>query len=162
VTITEWHEDIQSTLSSLAAFFGCFYHWVLLVNRVVCGVYYGLSDCSPLRELCYEAPIQTVALPKILLCWRVQITCDRNRKGFLTHEQKYRRAYCGAPALLASNLRPRRITLGQSRTGDLPWKQNGVVDRLRYLTAQAFASDVVGSKMLPGVYPTQSRLLRRR
>jgi len=75
---------------------------------------------------------------------------------------KCRRAYCGAPALLASNLRPRRITLGQSQNCDLPRKQKGLVDRLRHLTAQNFASDVVGAEMLPSVNPAQPRLLCRR
>jgi hypothetical protein len=54
------------------------------------------------------------------------------------------------------------ITLGQSQDCDLPGKQKGLVDRLRHLTAQTFACDVVGAEMLPGVNPTQSRLLRRR
>jgi hypothetical protein len=63
---------------------------------------------------------------------------------------------------IASNLRSQRITLGQSQNCDLPGKQKGLVDRLRHLTAQTFASDVVGAEMLPGVNPAQSRLLRRR
>src|SRR5260370_14577319 len=54
------------------------------------------------------------------------------------------------------------ITLGQSQDCDLPGKQKGLVDRLRHLTAQTFASDLVGAEMLPGVNPAQSRLLRRR
>jgi hypothetical protein len=82
--------------------------------------------------------------------------------SFSDHAKSGRRAYCGAPALLASNLRPRRITLCQSQNCDLPRKQNGLVDRLRHLTAQTFASDVVGAEMLPSVNPAQSRLLRRR
>jgi hypothetical protein len=58
-------------------------------------------------------------------------------------QRKCQRAYCGAPALLTSNLRPWRITLAQSQNCDSPWKQNGLVDRLRHLTAQTFASDMV-------------------
>ena len=77
-------------------------------------------------------------------------------------KRKCRRAYCGAPALSASILRPRQIKLGRSQSHDLPRKQNGLVDRLRHLTAQTFASDVVGAEMLPSVNPAQSRLLRRR
>src|ERR1700730_12764412 len=56
----------------------------------------------------------------------------------------------------------RRITLVESQNYDLFRKQNGLVDRLRHLTAQTFASDVVGAEMLPRVDPAQSRLLRRR
>ena len=48
------------------------------------------------------------------------------------------------------------------RDCDLPREQNGLVDKLCYLTAQTFASDVVGAEMLPSVNPAQSRLLRRR
>jgi len=47
---------------------------------------------------------------------------------------------------------------------DLPRKQNGLVDRLRHLPAQTFASDVVGAEMLPqrksGSIPPLPLLLR--
>ena len=41
----------------------------------------------------------------------------------------------------------------------LPGEQNGVYDRLCYLPAQTFASDVVGPEVLAGVDSAQSRLL---
>ena len=41
-------------------------------------------------------------------------------------------------------------------------KQNGLVDRLRHLTAQMFAGDVVGAEMLPSVNAAQSCFLGRR
>jgi hypothetical protein len=55
-----------------------------------------------------------------------------------------------------------QIKLRQSHSCNSFGKQNGLVDRLCHLTAQTFASDVVGAEMLPGVNSAQSRLLGRR
>jgi hypothetical protein len=49
--------------------------------------------------------------------------------------------------LLASNPGTGESTLVQSQNYDLFRKQNGLVDRLRHLTAQTFAHDVVGAEM---------------
>src|SRR6202165_2907704 len=46
---------------------------------------------------------------------------------------------------------PGNHTLGPSQNRDLLGKQNSLVDRLRHLTAQMFASDVIGPKMLTRV-----------
>ena len=43
-----------------------------------------------------------------------------------------------------------------------PREQNGVDDRLCYLLAETFASDVVGSEVLAGINSAQSCLLRSR
>jgi hypothetical protein len=63
---------------------------------------------------------------------------------------------------LDPSLRPRQIKLRQSHGCNSLGKQNGLVDRLCHLAAQTFASDVVGTEMLPSVDPAQSRLLLRR
>jgi|ERR1700746_1408431 hypothetical protein len=85
-----------------------------------------------------------------------------NRRGFLLEVGKRRCAYSGAPALLPSILYTGWIKFRQSHNCDSPRKENGLVDRLRHLAAQTFATNVVGAEMLPRVNPAQTRLLRRR
>src|SRR6266568_3031039 len=50
----------------------------------------------------------------------------------------------------------------QSQSCELPREQNRVHDRLCYLRAEMFASDVVGPEMLTGIDSAQARLLRCR